>query len=295
MTEEHGIPTVVKPVDVCTIDCSGLRAYHTCPMIYYYRYICGIVPAVPVSAPSYGKAFHKAWRELYRQQVSKETQDVGKVLGEFLRAFPEDLDELHTRGNGTSILTEYVKHYKEEPFVVIVTEAPFQVNLGAFDFMGRIDAIVRWYDKVLVMEHKTSTRPAAILKEFDYGIQPIGYVYASKLLGYEECEGVLLNVTAVNMPKTAQAMKRWEEERFTRKVVTISEQELHTFHILVNLTMSEIWDGRFYKNLNGCNVYGRCDYYSICKYGWDMVSDSYVVSVWDPYKEDEDNELLGGL
>jgi len=287
------IPQLIAPKDVSAIDVSSIKAYQMCPMQYYYRYICGLVRERLNPATTYGGAFHKAWNIMYQQMKHGQAPEKKTIIGEFVKAYPSDLDETRTIANGSLILDQYIDKFFEEPFEVIATESGFCIDLGAFDFIGRMDGVIKWLDRILVLENKTSMRPSAVLKEFEYGIQSIGYAFAAHMLGYDDCQGVLLNVTAVNMPKTEGAMKRWETERFTRKIVTVDERQEAQFYYLLNKTIEDVWNERFFPNLTGCSLYGECEYSSICKHGWELTKDFYQVEEWNPLSESE--PLEGGI
>jgi len=106
-------------------DYTMMSAFLNCRRRYNFRHNRGLVPKVEATPLTFGSAMHGALDVWHKCRV------IEPAIEEFHRQFTEDLDVDTKRTNaiGEWILKNYAVQYATEPFKVLHTEMPFDLEL----------------------------------------------------------------------------------------------------------------------------------------------------------------------
>jgi hypothetical protein len=156
-------------------------------------------------------------------------------------------------------------------------------------WIGKIDAVVHHYGKLMVMDHKTTTMLGdTFFADFDLGQQPIGYTWAcQQILGYRP-DGFLVNPLALRKPTpTGKSFEFPPRKPYYYTDAQLTEWHQNTM-TLVSDFVSHTLRGFFPMSTVWCvGKYGMCPYHQVCTLPTSqrpiMLSTSNFSNVtWDP-------------
>lgn len=268
------------------IDNSRAKAWWTCPLLYWERYVNNIEPVGRAGdALSFGTRMHQLLE--LRHDAARDVEP---------KEYPP-LDDQALEGEAQLTFAAYEAHYPEEPFEVVGVEEYFEVPLGVCTecawgkypeiiepcekhhgpmfqgaygrhaYCGEFDAIVRMKDsgKLWLLETKTEKRggkdnlPDAWQQKSQVGL----YLWAAEKVYGEEFEGILLNVVTRQSPKGEIAptfrrdtlhRSKAQREEAVRNIVWVADR------------IEEMGRTGFYPaDRNQCvSPFGwKCDYYAL--------------------------------
>jgi len=267
-------------------DSTSLKTYVTCPRKFYWRYVKDLIPQQWLDkepAPlGFGGAIHEALDVWYSSGNEQE------ALNAFYDNWQDREEEtLRTRERGEKVLEKYFERYNQEPFEIIAgPEHEFCINIGGYDFAGRLDMAVQWSGMNLIMDHKTSSRMSRYYyHRFRPDIQMSAYPLAAQKIFNKVFHGTVINV--LYFTKT--------EYDFDRDISYREEWELELTERLLAKWMSDIdslpkddyraWEPRW----TSCMAYMKpCPYRDLCitaEPGM-LVDTMYAVEQWNPLNRD---------
>lgn len=207
--------------DEIVIHVSAIRTYKTCPRVYYFRYVKGLVPKVENVRLSFGRAFHKALEVYYStgscNNATNAYIDYMHDVAAHVKASGGDVTDIDSTMNlGRQLLTAYLSYAQEnDDFNVVAVEQQFKVPVWDGDVQleingvpvyheGTFDGVVRnKYGTLWLMEHKTTSNffPQQMLKvDFQIGF----YMLAAVQLYDERVCGVIHNAIRKVDPKRSR-------------------------------------------------------------------------------------------
>jgi len=117
--------------------------YIYCPRLFGYKEVLGLNPKVLSSPLALGSAVHSG-------------------LGAHYLGKPFELGLAHPQKGwaykvpiAREICEAYVRHFVREPFKVLDVEKELVVHVNGRKFTRRIDLIVLWHGKIILIDHKT--------------------------------------------------------------------------------------------------------------------------------------------
>jgi hypothetical protein len=253
----------VIPTSIRTHDNTMFSDHARCPRLYYWRHIRGIIPDRTAPALQFGGVLHDGLELFYKGVAPAEVLDRMKEKEDFI----EPVDDHRTMGRALVTIAEYMTHYGDDPsFKVLFTEMPFEIeDDDGFRYGGIIDLTVQWQNGVWVEDHKSTSRGGPTYwDQFTLNPQPIGYVWAARLLHGRKIMGFLINQLLVHKNKKPVI------QQFARRSYIVSDWQLEEWKRMTIYRYHEIarnieedyfpprWDHCF-------NKYGQCAYFALCR------------------------------
>ena len=291
-------------------DASQLSLYQLCPRRFYYRYQRHLTPNDSQSTDlSFGTAIHLALESLYLGEGLENVECKHRFDGDgdcpyhrpdgstrrmfniFLSNFPPHLEGRYkTQQNGLSLLAEYLRKWKSEPFKVIGVEQPFVIEVPGAEFKlcGKMDLIVDHQDdiiKICPLDHKTpgqiSERSTA---QYRFDLQVGIYIYAV-VPADQNIRGMIINnlspskknVDEKNLVRLFQTREQWDFDEMIPEIKQLVEQ-IH----------QSIQSGVWRKQSYACFAYNReCEYRSLCitppEDREELMERMYKIETWEPF------------
>jgi len=230
--------------------------YIYCPRLFGYKEVLGLNPKVLSSPLALGSAVHSG-------------------LGAHYLGKPFELGLAHPQKGwaykvpiAREICEAYVRHFVREPFKVLDVEKELVVHVNGRKFTRRIDLIVLWHGKIILIDHKTAARPknrfSSVAHEGALFTQElVGRVTVPKLYG-QPFGGVWLNVIGTNAPYEFIRKPLHFPPNILRSAAKSLDFWLKGAEDLINSGLSP-WE---YPQSWQCQGrYSRCDYWDLCKIG----------------------------
>lgn len=196
---------------------SQIKAYQTCPRMYYFNYVKRLTPKVENNKLLFGTGIHKGLEVFYRTGSADEAVRAfntwlkeQEVRLQGLNADPEHTEE--AKRIGVALLQEYCIYAKQhDDFVPVAVEQTFEVPIwtpkGKASMMihrGTVDLIVEdKYGKLWLGEHKTARDTPSAL-ELQLNFQASVYLLAATQLYDRPISGVVYNILRKVDPKRAK-------------------------------------------------------------------------------------------
>lgn len=312
---------------ILRIDNSTLTKFQTCPRAaeYYTLYrrtstrSCALV---------FGGAIHQGLEVLYRNGFTTESLLIAKQRCAQHFVDNPIIPDWRTDAHAMTCLDKYfqtfqhdntisIYNFNGEPFV----ERSFEIEVGHIEvndsfhypvklllghentpypnelsikklyvhWIGKIDAVVHHYGKLMVMDHKTTTMLGdTFFADFELGQQPIGYTWALKQILGQRPDGFLVNPLALRKPTPSGKPFEFPP----RKPYYYTDEQLNEWHAntmtLVSDFVSHTLRNFFPMSTVWCvGKYGMCPYHSVCTLPSTqrpvMLSTSNFSNVtWDP-------------
>jgi hypothetical protein len=272
-----------------------------CLRFYFYRHHMNWTTAEVRVPLVFGSAWHAAQEVIWDNAAKMGSTDlVSKAFDAFVTTWckggmphPHNIGlelekELSPRtpGRALEMIVGYIMSRlpRIKDLEVISIEKPFAVPLDPTDdtlfYVGKIDKIVRWNDKVLGIEHKTTTAykkngpfRSGFVDSFSPNSQVDGYLYALHLMFPGDVGGIWVDAALVHkevegftfipVERKLEHLDTWLWE--VRWWINIIEQEKAKIADLANATAKPYMEA-FPKNTNSCWDFGAsCPYLDLCK------------------------------
>lgn len=234
------------------VHASQVASYRTCPRMYYYQYVLGLVPKAESPKLFIGRGVHEGLAAYYACGF-----DRGKALAAYDAWANEALKELENAAElaeevkfGFSLVEAYCDFAAANDDFVPVTfdgvpaiEQPFSVPVWDPDMNpvpdltheGRFDGVVRdRHGRLWLLEHKTaSSFPREVVLRLDE--QAGLYLLAATQLFREPPVGVIYNVIRKTNPKRARAdvVRRYHVLRSPKELEFLRLRFYHTCRIML--------------------------------------------------------------
>lgn len=271
-------------------DYSMLSCFQACKRKFYFRYVRHLVGTKRQTALEFGTSIHAAL------EVWSSTQSVDQALKAFDTSWAEaggdaPDDAKRTKAMADKVLKGYFKKYAQEPFEIVSTETPFEINMGNYMYIGRMDKVIKWDDVIGPMDHKTSSSLGySTFDQYNPNMQVDGYIYACQKCLDPNAYMALMDVILI--AKTKQEYARSKETR--------SQEQIDAFPQLFLEVIAEIEQaektGKYTPCYGQCSNYGNCPYRMLCtespKVWEDLIAGYFKEEVWDPRKDVKEDKIL---
>ena len=291
------------------LDASKVDCYNMCPQKYAWRYehhLKGLFE--DSSALTFGGAIHSSLELLYTGHAFElvpcpdcsrddnldrgcaycKRQLIPAIAAKFLEEYtsdPEDTRNPRTRNRGIEVLETYLIKWGREPFKVLSVEQPFELDMGDFKYVGKMDLIVD-YMGIKPLDHKTTTFFGNTFeKQFKLSSQMSGYIKACSLTTGEIVSDAVINALRITTRITP-------DDSYFRMTTSRAPEELERWEWDVREAMANIRRyrerGTWPRNAPySCVAYNKvCEYYALCTAGQDMQNTlretAYKVEEWNP-------------
>lgn len=284
------------------IHVTQISAYQTCPRMFYFAYVLGLVPKVDNPKLVFGRGIHQALAAYYSGGGRRGALEAyGAWLAEEAAKQPDPSVLKESREIGAALLEAYADFAeKHDDFRVEAVEQPFSVPVflpgdGGFQhfhfrgvpvyYEGTFDAVVRnVYGKLWLMEHKTASAfPTA--QELKLNLQVSFYLLAAQQLYEDPPVGVVYNVLRKVHPGRARG------QVIKRELVTRSTEELKRTAGHLYRAVRRILTDKHFDPVPGYHCGWKCAYWEPCLCLQDGVDISPLIGTY--YTLDEGRCVCG--
>lgn len=301
-------------------DNTRISSYKTCPRQFLFRHVLHWNPQGTKLALIFGGAWHAAMDVIWSNiKVMDKASLAGAAYAAFLDHWckegmphPDEMDydmvkdiSPRTPHQAMEMIVAYIdtRARTASDFELLHVERPFAVPIDPNDhtlfYVGKIDKIVKRRNKVLAIEHKTTTAykkdgpfRSQFLDSFSPNSQVDGYLYTLHMMFPGQVGGVWVDAALVHK----------QEEGFTFIPIERQLQHLDTWLWEVRWWIKQIesqlveykeatpnhpYLKAFPKNTNSCfNFNTACPYISICK-AWPNpkgkdIPPGFNKDIWNP-------------
>lgn len=226
------------------------RCYHT-GIAHYYHHDRDIEGAIEAAKKEFNAIADKA-----------------QPVGDEIKLWNQDLMTLAV------LLQGYHSRWKQEPLTVLAPEFTGQVKVGEVTVHGKVtvvwlvfrtDALVKEYNSVILLEHKTKGRtPSANeIAAINSALQPTAYCYSASKSTKMRVEGVKFRFA---IKKPDYEVRRMHTEAFTsRTTADLKRFEEQTLWVAERI-IERRSDGKWLNNWGHCFRYSECPYRRLCLY-----------------------------
>lgn len=271
-----------------TISHSGLRLWRNCRRQYKHAYIDLRRPVNVALALAFGKVWDLALEAWHRGTTAEDRM---------LRAAPflAKINDPFLRAKAEAMLVGYSVQWASAPVEIVATQVEFVVPIlnpetgeahPEYQYMGILDGIVRYRDRLLGLESKTSSEDIGPGSAYWQQITVLDSQVSQYLLGMQQAghdlESILFDVAKrpalrpgkVETPESyrercALAIQAEPEKYFQRQEVVRLERDARAYaqdlwDYACDLTIAE-HTGRWPRNPDRCRQFGRaCEYLPVC-------------------------------
>ncbi len=304
-------------------DNTRVSSHRTCNRMYYLRHVLHITPSTSAVPLVFGSSWHEGmdivWGEM--KNVSDNAQLCEQAMTAWYKCWDEnglprysseDLDlKFRTPETAQEMLYNYICQRRQfiEGVEVLSIEEPFAVPLYSDNadilYVGRLDKIFCWNNRVWVGEHKTSSAykkaggfRASFVDSFSPNSQVDGYLHALHMLHGDKAKGVMIDAALVYgtvhdafmfipIERQFSMLDAWLFET-KNEIEKINQQreklKAHESNRVVDYLPA------FPKNTGACSNYNGCPYADICKTVCDPSTLEHIPlgfkrEKWEPFKE----------
>ncbi len=278
-----------------------INTYLTCPRMYYFAHVLGLVPKADDPKLVFGRGVHRALAAYYSTgSLAAALEAYEAWLQEEASKAPDESVLEGPRDLGTVLVRAYAEFAsKHDDFSVVSVEQPFSVPVLCPDdfshmhvggvpvyYEGTFDAVVRnHYGKLWLMEHKTaSSFPTA--QELKLNLQVSFYLLAAQQVYEDPPVGVVYNVIRKVHPARARGPV------VKRELVSRSTEELKRTVGYLFRTIRRILTDEHYDPVPGYHCGWKCPYWEPCLCLQDGVDPSPLIGQY--YTVDEGRCVAGG-
>lgn len=205
---------------------SAAECFQECRVKWDYRYNKEIIPTESQTALDFGTAIHAGLEFWFKYETAKGAVEAAMKAGAKCGLSVENLCKVQ------ALMERYTEVYKEEAFEVVEVEKVVKVRLQnprtlkksrTFDFMGKIDGLVRQGSAFYILEHKTTSDiNQSYLDALELKVQPVLYAMAIES-GGTPVKGVIYDI--IEKPGIRMATGETEEEFEARKAALIAKSK----------------------------------------------------------------------
>jgi hypothetical protein len=272
-----------------SFDYTMMSTYHVCHRKYNFRFNRNLVRKETALPLEFGRVIHAALDFLYT------AWDVEGAVALFKAQYKEnlELDDKRTVAMGEWILRNYADHYANQPWKLVHSEMPFEVELPTGKkLMGRIDKIIEWDGVLWVVDHKTTSGlGASYFKMAEPNAQFMGYTFAARKLGFPVVgtviDAMLVAKGLLDSKSRAKLtpLARYDAHVSDELMVEWLQWAVGTQNMIAYDEKNEFW----IPNYESCTYYGECPYRSLCKeipaLREKIIGMDYKEEVWSPVQE----------
>lgn len=197
------------------IDNSQLKAFQECPYLWFEKYCKKLEfnwAAKGYNAAAYGTRMHELLQEHYCEMR-------GAPIPPY-EAHPDDALELEAQ----LTMASYRNHYPVEPFDILDVEKTFRLPIGAHEYTGKMDLVVRLHEtgKIAIIDHKNEKRGTYNNHPKAWAARTQGtlYFWAGKQLYGDDVDSVIVNLLK------RQSDKGQIGPEFSRQSVQRNDQQI---------------------------------------------------------------------
>lgn len=296
-------------------DSTKIQTAQRCFRKAFFRFVLGWAPKEPSKHLVHGRAWHKGLDYILTSDYTREDAAMAGIIyeKEYRKDFHENMDiDNFPKSPGPALLAydSYVEKYRNEKdfYEVLYTELPGSVPVDdKHNIYFKLDAVFRERKsgKIVVTEHKTSSRNSVIDKEQWTLKTQIGtYTHAAIcMFGAKNVKYVMINRTffykaspsihdRFPVMKSKQSMDGWLWD--TTHMMHLFDFELER---LDKCKESDPILKAFPKNPEACTDYmTMCPYFDVCMSGVNPlkreVPDNMKVEYWDPREREEESPVV---
>ncbi|NIN68868.1 MAG: hypothetical protein GTO63_30115 [Anaerolineae bacterium] len=245
-----------------------------CWRLCYQEYILARRPASPGFGLQYGRAWHKMHEVLHKSGSMSAALDVADEI------IPEAIDDKYGRSRSRikEAFIAQINYFEslDKRFEVVCVEQAAEAHCpeGAecvyqwggcnLQHGGKADRLVRYQNKLWLIDYKTSTRKdPSFADKMVMNPQFLGYAWIYSHLMGEKVWGTIVRRTIsnksnfepepyINVISDGQ-IKQWIRNQQELQVEIKRRFEQHAFDM-----------GGWPTNPEGCWRYGKCEYFSVC-------------------------------
>lgn len=277
---------------IAIYDMSSISSLITCPRMFYYRHILGLVPAhiEPSIALQFGLAVH-----LSLETWQAHGKDDKKALETFANSFAayeeqpqigksgKELSATYTVLYGLSLLGEYFCKYRSDTRQIIQLETPLAEQISDQIYLaGRVDKIMRSSRGLVFADYKTTKYMTNFL--VNPNPQFMNYKFLCEKLTGESVTGEL-DVLGVSKTKSLHELLRREPFDYTPYQMQMwKESVVRLIGQITSYKQENFWPQTW-----RCQPFFRnCDFLPLCTLPNQdahdkLVGSMYTVSYWDPF------------
>lgn len=276
---------------------SSLETYGQCPRKFELSRLQGWRSKRTARSLSYGSAWHEGLAIWYRTSLLTEeelrehlvklattagtsTDIISKLTKQQIReeitilvacaALPDLLDSEANDHRTYKLLEEqlrcYAKVYSYEPWKVRQVEADFAFDLpGGIPIYGRCDLIIDWKDKVLPVEHKTTSSIYNYGENFNVNQQVDIELLGLQSLIESASDTMMVNAVFVSTRKAGSKAEDFQRYPDITRSPTQLQEAVVNMAIEVDDIKSDLARGYFPMKKSSCNSYGGCPYRRVCE------------------------------
>lgn len=253
------------------VHASQISDYSTCPRMYYFKYVLGLVPKAENSKLFFGKGMHRGL-EVYYKTGDADAAEAAYAAWltektEALRAANADMEVVKESADiGASLLAEYINYARQnDNFIAEFVEQEFVVpiwspdgNETGMEHAGTWDGIVRdRYGKLWLMEHKTAKNFPSEL-DLKLNRQNRYYLLAAHQVFDEGVRGTVYNVIRKVNPK------RTKTPVIFRRFIPSTPVELISTRDQMYRAAERMLSDEYYDPNPGMHCNWKCSYDQLC-------------------------------
>lgn len=278
-----------------TYDNSQLGSFQRCAYSYYLQYIRGL-KTTQVNTNfirlSFGNYVH-----LFIENYLKET---GKNINDIVDGYESLESEKNKSIDCLKMLCKgYATFYNNEKMEVLAVEEPIKFNIGKYQYVVKVDAVVNMNGNILGLEHKTTDALSFnYFDKYDMDGQITSQVVAIKNK-FGRCDGIIVDAMMINKlqgnPRSLYDFVETTKEgiyccKFRRQPFNRTDEEVNNWEENAIRWIDEIEDciiNNNFKKSTSTGACGYCSYPSLCKTAIYDKLDETVLSGFtkcDPYQ-----------
>lgn len=287
--------------EIIALDNYAGSLFLQCPCKYNYRINKQLVPTETTGGKAFGAAIHKAADVIAAGGAADKAYDA--FLMDYGPRFLAELkDDWRTPELGRTVIEAYANQRPVWDEIVTFddgtpgVEVPFYLLLDGDEgiiYCGRIDKVVRWRDKIMPVDHKTTSRLSKnVLQSYTPNNQMSGYIWAVMQLVPEAARSMSMIIDLIHVTKS-------KEPHFVPLIIDRSPAMLEEWKQNVRAAALGIRInkklGYWEQNTAACKEYNGCDYLKICgtSPGAErdrVVKNFYTIKPWSPQQMKEESK-----
>lgn len=303
------------------IDNSALELLK-CPRLFENQWLRRRVLATSRAGRNFGSTVHVGMAVRYRECGSapcslEATSNAHLAMQQWLQENPQPLEDFRDFNHACLVLSEYNKHYQEEPFTILknreglpIVEASFALPFGKVNgypviYAGKVDLGIEDNNGVWSFDTKTAFMfGEGWEKSMQMDSGQLGYDWALRqaVPPGMKVNGYVINGVRIRRPKKGDEYKGVapvDASDFVRLPFFVSDETIdewweNTMHS-IEVIMHWYERGYFPQRRSQCvGKYGVCDMFDVCSVGPSSregilyESGTYEENTWSPLKQVEE-------
>ena len=287
--------------EIIALDNYAASLFLQCPRKYKYRIIDQLVPKQTTGGKAFGAAIHKA-ADVFAAGGGADAAYDAFIVDYGPRFLDELKDDWRTPELGKTVVDAYAAQRPVWDEIITFEdgtpgiEVPFYLLLSGDEgiiYCGRIDKVVKWRDKILPVDHKTTSRLSKnVLKTYTPNNQMSGYIWAVMQLVPEASQSKSMVIDLIHITKS-------KPPGFIPLIIDRSPAMLEEWKQNIRAAALRIRInkqlGYYEQNTAACKEYNGCDYLDACgtSPGAErdrLLKNFFVIKPWSPQKMKEEGK-----